>query len=75
METTAPKRQGWLRGWIRAVLAQPTAKIGLAIVIFFVLAALAQPILFATVWPRHVYDPRAGFDITTTHPDPVSWAA
>jgi ABC-type dipeptide/oligopeptide/nickel transport system permease subunit len=74
METTAPKRQGWLRGWIRAVLAQPTAKIGLAIVAFFVVAALAQPILFATVWPQNVYDPRAGFDITTTHPAPISWA-
>ena len=74
VETTAPKRQGWLRGWIRAVLAQPTAKIGLAIVIFFVLAALAQPILFATVWPRNIYDPRAGFDISTTHPAPISWA-
>ena len=74
METTAPKRQGWLRGWVRAVLAQPTAKIGLAIVVFFILAALAQPILFATVWPRNIYDPRAGFDITTTHPAPISWA-
>ena len=69
-----PKRQGWLRGWTRAVLAQPTAKIGLAIVVFFVLAALAQPILFATVWPRNIYDPRAGFDMTTTHPAPISWA-
>ena len=74
METTAPKRQGWLRGWIRAVIAQPTAKIGLTIVAFFAVAALAQPILFATVWPQNVYDPRAGFDITTTHPAPISWA-
>ena len=73
-ETTAPKRQGWLRGWIRAVIAQPTAKIGLAIVAFFVLASLAQPILFATIWPRNIYDPRAGFDVTTTHPAPISWA-
>ena len=72
--TVAPVRQGWLRGWTRAVLAQPTARIGLAIVAFFVVAAVAQPVLFATVWPRSVYDPRAGFDLTTTHPAPVSWS-
>jgi peptide/nickel transport system permease protein len=74
IETRDVKRQGWLIGWTRAVVAQPTAKIGLAIVGFFVLAALAQPVLFATVWPRNVYDPRAGFDLTTTHPAPISWA-
>ena len=74
METTAPRRQGWLRGWVRAVLTQPTAQFGLGIVAFFVLASLAQPVLFATVWPRNVYDPRAGFDLTTTHPAPISWA-
>jgi ABC-type dipeptide/oligopeptide/nickel transport system permease subunit len=73
MESTAPKRQGWLMGWIRAVIAQPTTKIGLAIVVFFILASLAHPILLATVWPRNVYDARAGFDMTTTHPAPISW--
>jgi peptide/nickel transport system permease protein len=72
--TVAPVRQGWLRGWTRAVLAQPTVRIGLAIVGFFVVAAVAQPILFATVWPRSVYDPRAGFDMATTHPAPASWS-
>ena len=70
----APAREGWLRGWARAVFAQPTARIGLGIVVFFVLAALAQPVLFATVWPRHIYDPRAGFDLATTHPAPISWS-
>lgn len=74
MEAPATTREGWLRGWTRAVFAQPTARIGLGIVAFFVLGALAQPILFATVWPRHVYDPRAGFDLATTHPAPISWA-
>ena len=74
MEATTPVRESWLRGWARAVFAQPTARIGVGIVALFVLAALAQPILFATVWPRHVYDPRAGFDLATTHPAPISWA-
>ena len=69
-----PRRQGWLIGWIRAVIAQPTARIGLGVVAFFLLASLAQPVLFATIWPKNVYDPRAGFDITTTHPAPISWA-
>ena len=55
-------------------MAQPTAKVGLGIVAFFILAALAPPILFATVWPRNIYDPRAGFDMRTTHPAPISWA-
>lgn len=73
-EIRASRRQGWLRGWIRAVLAQPTAKMGLAVIAVFVMAAFAHPLLFATVWPQSVYDPRAGFDVTVTHPAPMSWA-
>jgi peptide/nickel transport system permease protein len=47
---------------------------GLGLIAFFTVAAFAHPILFATVWPRSVYDPRAGFDTTTIHPSPISWA-
>lgn len=68
------RRRGWVRGWLAAVMAQPTAQIGLAIIIVFTLASVAPPILFATVWPRSIYDPRVGFDISTTHPAPISWS-
>lgn len=66
------RRRGWVRGWLSAVIAQPTARIGLAIIFVFILASVAQPILFATIWPRGIYDPRAGFDISTTHPAPMT---
>jgi peptide/nickel transport system permease protein len=44
------------------------AKLGLGILILFGLMALAHPILLATVWPRGIYDPRAGFDGRISHP-------
>jgi peptide/nickel transport system permease protein len=57
-----------------AVMAQTTTRIGVMIVVIFLLAAVAPPILYATIWPRSIYDPRAGFDMSTIHPAPVSWS-
>lgn len=68
------KRRGWLAGWVGAVIAQPAARMGLALIVLFGAAALVQPLLYATIWPRAVYDPRAGFDLSTTHPAPISWS-
>lgn len=73
-ETSSTKRRrGWIRGWLAAVMAQPTARVGVVIIVVFILASVAHPILFATIWPRSIYDPRAGFDMTTIHPAPISW--
>jgi peptide/nickel transport system permease protein len=54
----------------RAILAQPKVLAGLAILAFFVLLVVAQPILDATLWARqgNVYDPQFGFDSTVIHP-------
>ncbi|HUO46697.1 MAG TPA: ABC transporter permease subunit, partial [Acidimicrobiia bacterium] len=68
------KRRGWVRGWLSAVYAQPASKLGLGLIALFALAAVAHPILFATIWPRAIYDPRAGFDLNTIHPAPLSWS-
>lgn len=67
------RRRGWLRGWLGAVLVQPASRLGLGLIMIFVLGAIAHPILFATIWPSHIYDPRAGFDLETLHPAPMSW--
>jgi peptide/nickel transport system permease protein len=64
--------RGWLRGWLGAVMAQPASRLGLGLIMLFVLAAIAHPILFATIWPQHIYDPRAGFDLEVLHPAPMS---
>ena len=55
--------------WRRAkmnwrIFAQsPLAIIGLILIIFFSLMAIAHPILIKTVWPRGIYDPATGFDL------------
>ncbi len=51
----------------------PIGLIGLGIVIFFGLFALAHPILMNTVWERKIYEPVNGFDIEIAyHPSPPS---
>lgn len=51
----------------------PVGLIGLAVVIFFALFALAHPILMNTVWSPKVYDPIKGFDMEIAyHPSPPS---
>jgi len=51
----------------------PVGLIGLGIIVFFGLFALAQPILIKTVWNPVVYDPVSGYDIEIAyHPAPPS---
>jgi ABC-type dipeptide/oligopeptide/nickel transport system permease component len=46
---------------------------GVALIALFALMAVAQPILMATVWPRQVYDPWVGIDLTIfPHPSSPS---
>lgn len=51
----------------------PVGLIGLAVVIFYALFALAHPVLMKTVWSPKVYDPIKGFDMEIAyHPSPPS---
>jgi len=43
----------------------PIGLLGIGVIFFFGLLALAHPILIKTVWPRSVYDPVNGFDLET----------
>jgi peptide/nickel transport system permease protein len=57
-----------------SILAHPKILAGLAILAFFVLMAVAQPLLNATLWAGQstVYDPRFGFDTGIAHPSAPS---
>lgn len=48
------------------------AKIGIVLLIVMLIMAVSHPILIRTVWPRGVYDPITGYDLTVQHPAPVS---
>jgi peptide/nickel transport system permease protein len=49
------------------------AILGLIIILFFAVLAIAHPILMRTVWPRGIYDPVTGFDMEVfPHPSPSS---
>jgi len=51
----------------------PIGVIGLGVIVFFGLLALAHPILMKTVWAPRVYDPVSGFDLQIAyHPSPPS---
>lgn len=51
----------------------PIGLIGLGVIIFYGLLALAHPILMKTVWTPSVYDPVSGFDLQIAfHPSPPS---
>lgn len=63
-----PSRRAWIWGWIRSVLGHVEAKVGVGILTFFGLAALSHPLLLETVWHPGIYDPRAGFDMSISHP-------
>ncbi len=58
-------RDGW-----RVFRRNPLALIGVALLIVFALMALSHPVLMNTVWPRGVYDPEVGYDLTLMHPSP-----
>ncbi|MFQ5340768.1 MAG: ABC transporter permease [Anaerolineae bacterium] len=51
----------------------PIGVIGLGVIVFFGLLALAHPILMKTVWAPRIYDPVSGFDLQIAyHPSPPS---
>ena len=51
----------------------PIGLIGLGIILFFFLLAIAHPILMRTVWPKGIYDPVIGVDTTVPfNPAPPS---
>jgi peptide/nickel transport system permease protein len=65
-------RRSLANGWAM-FKENPIGLIGLGIILFFALLALAHPILMATVWNRATYDPITGHDLTiTNHPAPPS---
>ncbi len=45
----------------------PIGLLGLGVILFFGLFALAHPILISTVWDPNVYDPVSGFDLETPY--------
>lgn len=52
----------------------PIGLIGLGMIAFFGLMAVAHPILMATVWPPNIYDPLMGYDKEIiVHPSPPTW--
>ena len=51
----------------------PIGLIGLGVILFFALFALAHPILMNTVWEPRIYDPISGYDMEIAyHPSPPS---
>lgn len=64
-------RQNWSLFWESRI-----GPLGLLIIILFLLAMVAHPILLRTVWKPQVYDPVMGFDraLVGRHPAPPSWA-
>ena len=51
----------------------PIGIVGLAVIVFFGLFALAHPILIETVWSPNVYDPVSGIDLEIPYnPSPPS---
>jgi peptide/nickel transport system permease protein len=44
------------------------ARAGLVIIGVFAAMAMSHPLLLRTIWPRGIYDPRAGFDPFIKHP-------
>jgi peptide/nickel transport system permease protein len=72
-------RARWRLFWrgLRTNLAlfteNPIGLIGLGIILFFFLLAVAHPILMRTVWPKGIYDPVIGVDTTVPfNPAPPS---
>jgi len=64
--------KAWQREWLQ-LFRKPVGILGVAIIAFFGLLALAQPFLLATVWEAEIYDPFNGFDINAMpHPSKPS---
>jgi peptide/nickel transport system permease protein len=49
----------------------PIGLVGLAIIIFFALLAISEPILSHTIWSRAIYDPQVGYDYALTGLNPA----
>jgi len=48
--------------------------LGLSVIVFFALMAIAHPLLMLTIWDEATYDPVTGYDLTQTEqPAPPSW--
>ncbi len=58
----------------RTLITHPKILAGIAILLFFVLRAVAQPLFEATIWRGRafLYDPQFGFDSSVTHPSAPS---
>ena len=70
-------RLAWrgLRANLALFAENPIGLIGVAIIIFFGIIALAHPILIQTVWDPNIYDPIIGYDLSiAAHPAPPSAA-
>ncbi|HET7559999.1 MAG TPA: hypothetical protein VFK80_08570, partial [Limnochordia bacterium] len=65
------RRNALSTNW-RTFVAGKIGPIGLCIILFFLLFALAHPILMATVWDAQTYDPVMGFDGMQINPAPPS---
>lgn len=62
-----------LKGNVRIFAENPIGLVGLAVIIFFAILALAHPILMERVWDPNVYDPVVGYDTSiVAHPSPPS---
>lgn len=49
------------------------AVLGVVLILFYTLMAVAHPILLSTVWPKVIYDPQVGYDMAIyPHPAPPS---
>jgi len=58
-----------------AILSHPKILLGVAILAFFGLLTVAQPVLEATIWSgqNRIYDPQFGFDHRIAHPSSPSF--
>ena len=62
----------WRREWL-LLFKKPLGVIGVGILAFFALLALAQPLLMSTVWDDDIYDPEIGYDMAAVpHPSKPS---
>jgi peptide/nickel transport system permease protein len=64
--------KGFKSNW-RLFAENPVGMVGVVIIAFFALMALAYPIMINFVWEPRVYDPITGFDLEIAeHPSPPS---
>lgn len=65
--------RGFVSNW-RLFKERPVGLIGLSLIVFFALLAIAHPLLMRFVWETRTYDPVIGYDREIlVHPAPPSW--